>query len=326
MFHFNFNFINKNTFSFIFIAIFFFFFNKNNAFAQDRLNFIKNYTKINPTQNLPKRVQLEDSLQHRKRLVSWGLGIGYTTALTGLSVAWYDWNKMGGFRFFNDDDEWQQMDKFGHFFTNFHFSKYNAQMLEWAGYSPKKSEFLGMTIASGVMLGIEILDGASPKYGFSWGDFTANTGGALFYWGQKALWKEIRILPKFSFFPTDLAPLRPNILGKNLAEQWLKDYNGQTYWYSVDMDKFAKKFPKWLNLCAGYGAYNMLYGNYAESVENGYTPYRRYFVGIDIDLSHIKTKNKFLKGFLNLLTMVRLPAPALEYNAEKGFEFHYIKF
>ncbi|TAD94403.1 MAG: hypothetical protein EAY75_00090 [Bacteroidetes bacterium] len=53
-----------------------------------------------------------------------------------------------------------------------------------------------------------------------------------------ALWNEVRLVPKFSFFPTPFAEQRPELLGKNISQQWLKDYNGQTYWLSVDIDKF----------------------------------------------------------------------------------------
>jgi hypothetical protein len=51
-----------------------------------------------------------------------------------------------------------------------------------------------------------------------------------------------------------------NVLGSSLAEQMLKDYNGQTYWLSVNLHSFYKN-PKWLNLAIGYGANGMLTGN-----------------------------------------------------------------
>jgi hypothetical protein len=77
------------------------------------------------------------------------------------------------------------------------------------------------------------------------------------------LWKEQRITPKFSFHTTQYAQYRPNVLGSSLAEQMLKDYNGQTYWLSVNLHSFYKgsKIPKWLNLAIGYGANGMLTGN-----------------------------------------------------------------
>jgi hypothetical protein len=60
---------------------------------------------------------------------------------------------------------------------------------------------------------------------------------------------------KFSFHTTQYQ-YRPNVLGSSLAEQMLKDYNGQTYWLSVNLHSFYKgsKIPKWLNLAIGYGA------------------------------------------------------------------------
>ena len=63
-------------------------------------------------------------------------------------------------------------------------------------------------------------------------------------------------MPKFSFHTTKYASLRPNVLGSSLSEEIFKDYNGQTYWLSVNLHSFFKssKLPKWLNLAAGYGA------------------------------------------------------------------------
>jgi hypothetical protein len=64
-------------------------------------------------------------------------------------------------------------------------------------------------------------------------------GTALFV-SQELLWKEQRITPKFSFHTTQYAQYRPNVLGSSLAEQMLKDYNGQTYWLSVNLHSFYK--------------------------------------------------------------------------------------
>jgi hypothetical protein len=60
-------------------------------------------------------------------------------------------------------------------------------------------------------------------------DIIANASGTALF----VLWKEQRITPKFSFHTTQYAQYRPNVLGSSLAEQMLKDYNGQTYWLSV---------------------------------------------------------------------------------------------
>ncbi|NJM25882.1 MAG: DUF2279 domain-containing protein, partial [Bacteroidia bacterium] len=108
-----------------------------------------------------------------------------------------------------------------------------------------------------MLVPVEIFDGFSDAYGASAGDLIADAAGPLLYLGQKALWQEVRIHPKFSFHQTRYAPMRPDLLGDNLTSEVLKDYNGQTYWLSVDVDKFIQ-FPRWLNIAVGYGAEEMI--------------------------------------------------------------------
>jgi hypothetical protein len=52
---------------------------------------------------------------------------------------------------------------------------------------------------------------------------------------------ERAITPKFSFHLTDYASKRPDVLGSNLPERIIKDYNGQTYWLSVNLHSFFKQ-------------------------------------------------------------------------------------
>jgi hypothetical protein len=81
--------------------------------------------------------------------------------------------------------------------------------------------------------------------GASSGDIIANASGTALFVSQELLWKEQRITP--NFFHTRHAQYRPNVLGA-LAEQILKDYNGQTYWLSVNLHSFYKgsKIPNGL--------------------------------------------------------------------------------
>ena len=80
--------------------------------------------------------------------------------------------------------------------------------------------------------------------------------------GQYYLWDELRIVPKFSFSRSPYAQQRPNVLGSNLLEEILKDYNGQTYWFSANIYSFLHDeslFPKWLNVALGYGGEQMVF-------------------------------------------------------------------
>jgi len=248
-----------------------------------------------------------------KKLALYG-SIGYGATLVTLSQAWYAEQGLGGFRFFNDNPQWKQVDKVGHFYTTYRFTNISHALLTKAGLEQQKSAVWSSIIGAGLLLPVEILDGFSPEFGFSYGDMIANAAGSAFFLGQHLLWQEQRIKPKFSFHRTSLAPQRPAVLGDGLAEEMLKDYNGQTYWLSFDIHAFAKesKFPKWLNLALGYGAQNMVFARDGENLSNGFNNYRQYYLGLDFDLSYIKTDKKWLKTVLFLLDSFRLPAPALE--------------
>jgi hypothetical protein len=266
-------------------------------------------------------------LVNKKRLRTFALGgtVAYGATLAGLSHLWYADSKSQPFQFFNDNAEWKQVDKLGHFFSSFYFSYGTSRALQWCNVNKKKSDLVGSLVGFGVMLPIEILDGFSDAYGASTGDVIANAGGSAFYLGQSMLWDEVRIYPKFSFHRTDFAPLRPDLLGNDLASEILKDYNGQTFWLSFDMDKFIR-FPRWLNLAAGYGAEGMIYARDYQNTEAGYDkPYRQYYLSIDFDLTAIKSRSKFLRTLLFVANTIKLPAPALEFSKE-GIKFKPLYF
>jgi hypothetical protein len=269
-----------------------------------------------------------DSLQtiNKKKLRTFivASSAAYGIALIGLNELWYKNNEKQSFQFFNDNAEWKQVDKLGHFFSGYHFSYGTSKALRSCGLPEKKAALWGSLTGFFVMLPIEVFDGFSEAYGASTGDVLANTAGASLFLAQSILWKEPRIKPKFSFHRTHYAGIRPNVLGEDFAHELFKDYNGQTYWLSVDADKFIS-FPKWLNIAVGYGAHGMVYARTSPNNEAGYDAYRQYYVGIDFDLTAIKTRSKALKTVLFVLDMIKLPAPTLEFS-NKGTRFHAFYF
>ncbi len=170
--------------------------------------------------------------------------------LIGLDQLWYADFPRSNFHFNNDNAEWKQMDKMGHFMTSYVVGKTGMDVLDWAGVSKKNQLIYGATFGFTFLTAVEILDGFSKKWGASWGDIIANASGTGFLIGQELLWKEQRISLKYSFHQTGFAKIRPNTLGDNFIQQALKDYNGQTYWLSANIWSFAKEsnFPKWLML------------------------------------------------------------------------------
>jgi len=254
------------------------------------------------------------SLQNKRlRHVIIGASAGYTLSMTGLYHLWYSESEKQSFRFFNDNAEWKQVDKLGHFGSSFYFSYGIERGLLWSGMDKKRADIIGAATGFLIMAPIEIFDGFSDAYGASTGDLMANAAGATLFFTEQALWNEIRIYPKFSFHPTHFAAQRPNVLGTGMLSEFFKDYNGQTYWFSIDIDKFTA-FPKWLNVAVGYGAENMIYGRDYQNRQVGLLPYRQYYLSLDFDLTSIKTQSKFLKTLIFLANIIKLPAPAVAFS------------
>ncbi len=245
--------------------------------------------------------------------------------LIGLNQLWYADFDRSKFHTLNDNDEWLQMDKLGHAFTSYQMGKHGAQLLNWSGVSQKNQLIYGATLGFGFLTAVEILDGYSEEWGFSWGDIAANGAGAGLYVGQELLWKEQRIALKYSFHQTKYAKLRPDKLGYGVLEEVLKDYNGQTYWLSVNIHDFFKdsKAPKWLNVAFGYGATGMVTG--LKDIDNqlltNIPRYRQYYLSLDVNLSKIKTKSPFLRTIFDIFNMIKIPFPTLEVS-KKGSAFH----
>lgn len=254
-----------------------------------------------------------------------------SATLIGLNQIWYADYSRSNFHFINDNNEWLQMDKVGHFYSAYHLGRFGAEALNWSGVNSKKQLIYGAGIGFAFLAAVEVLDGYSSEWGASSGDIIANTTGTALYVSQELLWKEQRITPKFSFHTTQYANQRPDKLGTSLNEQILKDYNGQTYWLSVNLHSFAKetKIPKWLNVAFGYGADGMLTGNLQnDNLALAQNPerFRQFYLSFDLNLTKIETKSHFLKTFFSVFNTIKIPAPTLEYSANKGLKGHLLYF
>jgi uncharacterized protein YfiM (DUF2279 family) len=263
----------------------------------------------------------------RKIFLSTATGVGTVGSLIALNQAWYSEYNTGKFHFFNDNKEWLQMDKVGHVYSAYQTTRAMMEWFEWAGFSKNKKYFFGGSIGLTYLTAIEIMDGFSEGWGFSWGDQFANFGGASLAIAQEAIWNEQKILLKFSFAKSGLAHYNSSLLGSSLPEQILKDYNGQTYWLSVSPRAFFKKtkwLPEYLNIAFGYSAYGMLGGheNRILAQDNNGNVFkiereRRYYLSFDLDLTKIQTKSKVLKAVFSVVNILKIPAPTLQLSSGK---------
>ena len=248
----------------------------------------------------------------------------YVSGMAGLNQLWYKNQQRQSFHFFDDNPEWKQVDKLGHFYSAFYLSYGTQRAFRWTGVPEKKASTIGAVAGFALLAPIELFDGYSNAYGASVGDLAADAGGALFFLGQQRLWGEVRIIPKFSYHHSEYAVLRSDILGNSTSSRILKDYNGQTHWLSFDLDKFFRS-PSWLNIAVGYGAEEMIYGRDYQNEAYGLNPYRQYYLALDPDFTAIKSKNKTVRTVLFFLNMIKIPAPTLEYSRDK-FRFHSLYF
>lgn len=54
--------------------------------------------------------------------------------------------------------------------------------------------------------------------------------------------------------------------------------------------------------------------------------YRQYLLSFDIDLSRISTKKRWLRTLFNTINIIKIPAPALEYNRVQKFTLKPLYF
>jgi hypothetical protein len=278
-----------------------------------------------------------------KTRLKWVVGaksVGLGVAFAGLNELWYKNYPKDKFRFFNDNAEWLQLDKCGHAVAGYGVAQFSTNVFKWTGLEHKKSVLAGSGISMLLLTGIEILDGFSAQWGFSNGDMLANIAGVGVYGFQEYFWEEQKISIKVSYFPRGndnyYASLRPNLLGSNWTEKWLKNYNAQTFWLSLNPHSILKlknqKFS-WLNIAFGYGGSGMLGGFdnvwEKEGIVYDYSSVRRYrsfYLSPDFDLNRIPTNKKWLKASLKTLNFIKIPMPAIELNEMGNFKAYWLYF
>lgn len=262
--------------------------------------------------------QPKDSL-HKGRFIGVSASIGtvWSGSLIGLSQVWYkDYEKIG-FHSFNDSKEWLQMDKAGHIFTAYHLSDKVFKLYNWTGLDRKKSAWIGAGVGWGYQFSFELLDAQSSGWGFSWSDLGANTLGSGLFLAQELCWQEQYLKLKFSYSPSPYAQFRPAVLGSTHAERLLKDYNGQTYWLSVSPGSVFKssKIPQWIALSVGYSSDAKLVGHndFFQTPDGSKTfrAQREFILSLDLDVTKLPIKKRWLKTALSPFNVIKIPFPAL---------------
>jgi hypothetical protein len=257
----------------------------------------------------------------------------YTGSLLILSNTWYKDRERVPFHFYNDNQGYLQVDKFGHAFGSYVYSYIGFHYLKKTGLTRKEALMYGATLGFVLQFPIEIMDGIYEGYGFSFGDLTANALGSFLVLGQELAFREQLVKYKFSYWESPYSRNANGYLGETTFSRIFDDYNAHTYWLSFPVNEIApiNFLPDWLNIATGYSA-NGMYGEFENITSyNGIEipeteRYRQFLLSLDIDWTRISTDSKFLKVLFKGMTFIKLPFPALEYNSLGKFRGYWMYY
>jgi len=251
--------------------------------------------------------------------------------LGGLYNIWYADYSGSKFHFFNDNNEWMKLDKFGHAYSNFHITSLLAQQYYYAGFNKRKASLIGWGISNLYFLGIETMDGFSEGWGFSCGDMLANLTGSTLAMLEYRWWQEQKFNLKFMYAPSPYPKYRPDLLGNNFPSKLIKDYNAQSYWLCVSPWSFYNT-NHWLSciqIAMGYGANGMIAATQKkqETIGFGNTKrYQQFFFSLDVDWTKLPIKNPKIKNWLRYLNVVKIPLPYISIANNKASYNWYPKY
>jgi hypothetical protein len=278
-------------------------------------------------------VTYPDSISNKRlgKVIGYGAGV-YALGISYLSFVWYKDHERVPFHFYDDSKGYLQMDKFGHAYSAYWESYAAYKALRWAGVDKKKALIWGAPMGFVFQAPIEVFDGLYKGWGFSWWDMAANAFGSTLFTLQEVFFDEQLILMKFSYSPSGY-PKYHHILGTNHLENFFLDYNGHTHWLSANIKGLTgiSFLPGWLNMAFGYSANGMIFEfenpTYYQGKPFPYLErYRQFLFSLDIDMSKIPAKRRWVRTVFSTVNLIKVPFPALEFNRIDGVKLRPLYF
>lgn len=309
-----------------------------------------------PPRGLDAFLRHRDTFSRKRFGLSAGIAAGlYAANSTWLYLAWYKDGATGGFRTIDDRREWEGMDKLGHVYSTYSYARVTDQGLRWTGMPRGRRVVLSVLTGMVLQTTVEVMDGFSADWGFSWADMGANALGAGVYAGQALAFREQRAFLKFSASPqsyptgplpspSDDAPASSaqdhadRLFGTSPWTRLIKDYGGQTIWLSTNPTVLLgggdrARLP-WLMLSAGYSPNNVL-GAYTNAWSVDGFRYdaravaprtRQYLLSLDVDFTRIPTRSRALKTVFFFANVLKVPAPAVLFDSEAGWDWRWVYY
>lgn len=202
---------------------------------------------------------------------------------------------------FNFNQDWKDnlgADKLGHFYFPYFVGNVYSTLFQWSGIEEKESYYYSAALGLFYQTYIEIKDGFSEKYGFSWGDYGANILGVSY----PVLQYHYNFLRNFnfkiSFYPS--TRFRNNSHGAIID-----DYESTYHWLSINVknllpSEVKKYYPAFVNLALGHSVKHL--------DEKGR---HELFIALDWNLETLPGDIWILKFLKKIFNYYHLPAPAV---------------
>lgn len=284
------------------------------------LNSLNSFSQTEITSKNRDSLQVPTSFtlkEHPKRIEKNEIDYLKVGAIAGVTVGAFWWlhnyqanawwkDQRGPFHFADDWEYAMFADKLGHFFDGAFVQTLYQGAFEWAGFRKTTSVWIGAGFSILYMTDIEIEDGFATTWGFSPGDQLFNVAGAMYPVAQHYFEPLKNYNMKWSYYPSE------ELTSGNKHGAFLDDYNGQTYWLTVDvhnlLPKKAKKFwPQVIDIVFGYGV---------EHYTDFDKRYQNWYFGFDLNWEKIiPGDSSFMLWFKNVLNHFRFfPLPVMRFN------------
>jgi len=203
------------------------------------------------------------------------------------------------------------LDKAGHFYAGAALADITTALLTSAGMGRMSALRHGAISSALAQLGFEIKDGLAPDWGFSIYDVAAGTLGAFYSYARgRCRWLQATRI-KLGY------ALRSNAYWSRKGHdgQLVDDYVNQTYWVSVRLrsvlpEGTGRCVPGFVRIAAGLSI--------DDEVDGAGGGHHEFFLGLDYSLGDLFGRPRAgpLRGLLDALEYVKLPAPAVRLSPE----------
>lgn len=205
---------------------------------------------------------------------------------------------------FDWDHDWRYAlgsDKLGHFYFPYAVTTIYAQAFAWSGVDTTSSLWLAAGLATAHQTFVEVRDGFSKEWGFSWGDFTANTLGAAYPVAQAYVPALRNIDFKVSYYPS--AVFKSGGYGAIID-----DYESTYHWASINVHgllppSMQRWYPSWLNIAVGHSVRDL-------NAPGG--GHHELYLSLDWNLEGLPGDGWFWRLLKKNFNLYHLPAPAVK--------------